>query len=140
MKTKHPYYNTWRNMKQRCTDTNHPQFADYGGRGISVCDAWSDFWTFASDMGERPDSYTLDRIDNDLGYCPENCRWASRHQQALNQRRRKVMAKSGYKGVKRAGSRWVATAYVRGSGQVHLGRFSTPEEAAQAVKQVMEDA
>ena len=82
---KHPVYGVWADMKQRCYNKNLPTYKNYGGRGIRVCDSWRDsFLNFLSDMGTRPDGASLDRIDNDGDYTPNNCRWASWHTQAFN--------------------------------------------------------
>lgn len=81
-------YHCWINMRVRCTNKNHKQYKDYGGRGITVCPEWMDsFEAFYQDMGNKPDaSYSLDRIDNDKGYSPDNCRWATRSMQNSNKR------------------------------------------------------
>ena len=77
---------SWRCMIKRCTDENHKRFADYGGRGISVVERWMDLGNFLMDMGNAPAKHTLERRNNDLGYSPENCYWATPEQQARNRR------------------------------------------------------
>ena len=83
----HPLYATWCNMKARCDNQNHPQFKDYGGRGISYTPAWVEFPAFLEDVGEKPfPEASLDRIDNDGNYELENVRWADRTTQRVNSR------------------------------------------------------
>jgi hypothetical protein len=87
-------------MKQRCYNRNHNSFKDYGGRGISVCERWisvNGFQNFVADMGKRPSrEHSIDRIDNNKGYSPENCRWSSRIDQASNKRNNRLLKKEGH--------------------------------------------
>ena len=80
-------YRIWAAMKTRCLNHNAPAFMSYGNRGISICERWSSsFVNFLEDMGEAPDNCSIDRINNNLGYSKENCRWATVKQQNTNRR------------------------------------------------------
>lgn len=96
-------YSSWASMKTRCSNPKRPNYHNYGGRGIRVCDRWQEFSNFLEDMGDRPVGLTLERIDVDGHYCPENCRWASRKEQARNSRTNVLISVGGeYKPIAQA--------------------------------------
>ena len=104
----HPLYRIWAAMCARCLNQESPQFKNYGGRGIQVCEDWKHFANFANDMFQTySPGKTLDRIDNDLGYFPLNCAWRSRSDQCVNRRKFKTNT-SGYTGVVKHGNTWIA--------------------------------
>jgi hypothetical protein len=91
-----PEYRSWNSMVTRCHCPNHKNYKHYGGRGIEVCNEWRSFATFYADMGPRPSpKHSLDRIDNEKGYEPGNCRWATREQQCRNTSRNKRITING---------------------------------------------
>jgi hypothetical protein len=90
-----PTYTAFQGMHERCGNTNRHGYKRYGGRGITVCDRWNSFENFLEDMGERPTGTSLDRRDNDAGYNPGNCRWATRNQQARNTRSNRLVTFNG---------------------------------------------
>lgn len=116
-------------MKERCRTSNKY----YGGRGIRVCDRWiNNYPNFLEDMGERPKGHTIDRVDVDGNYTPENCRWADRYTQTRNSRTQQNNT-SGKRGVtfnKRI-NKWRAYLYQYGE-CIHLGYFNRVEDAITA--------
>lgn len=85
-----PTYSSWHGMKSRALNPNVTGWQYYGGRGIKVCERWLDFRNFLQDMGERPEGTSLERIDNDKGYEPGNCKWATKQEQFFNRRGTKL--------------------------------------------------
>jgi hypothetical protein len=85
-----PTYQCWLSMRARCWNPRHARYADYGGRGIVIDPRWWTFTGFLTDMGERPEGHTLDRIDSSGPYAPGNCRWADASLQNRNRRRQQL--------------------------------------------------
>jgi hypothetical protein len=103
-KRKSHLYAVWNAMLARCQNLKNKSYKNYGGRGISVCDRWKSFENFYSDMGDRPsEQHTIDRIDNNKDYCPENCRWVTRNVQATNKRNNRYLE---YNGKTQTVSQW----------------------------------
>lgn len=90
-----PTHVTWLAILDRCTNINSKDYLRYGGRGISIIPEWMVFTNFLADMGERPEGTTIDRIDVNGGYNPENCRWATPKQQCRNRRTSKMLTFRG---------------------------------------------
>jgi hypothetical protein len=139
-------YRRYKGMFQRCHNVSSPQYKDYGGRGINICQGWTDSYkNYELDVGEPPFvDASIDRINNDKGYwcghcleCIENCwpknwRWATRMEQ--NQNRRERVNKTGYTGVSYQNNRYYSYIYLLGQGssnrkKIHLGIFDNPESA-----------
>lgn len=121
-------YACWYNMKDRCLNQEHKHYKSYGGRGILVCSRWLDIENFIEDMGDIPEGLTLDRIDNDKGYSPENCRWATRHEQAINRRKN---FPGGLTGVRKNGNVYTARLHWKNK-EYHLGSYLCPATASVA--------
>ena len=134
----HRFYKTWNGMVQRCNNPKIKAYKNYGGRGITVCEEWLDVRNFVDwcDLTHpNQEGYTLDRINNDKRYSPENCRWVDKSTQAINQRMRRTNT-SGFVGVSwhKRDSNWKVKIKVQGVVK-HIGYFKTALEAAQAREQ-----
>ena len=131
----HKFYPTWANMIHRCIKPSNSRYKDYGARGITVCEEWLDVTNFVAwcDLTyPNIKGFSLDRIDNDKGYSPENCRWADASTQALN-RRLNTHNTSGYVGVgwSKASLNWWASIRVLKK-LINIGHFNTIDEAIYA--------
>ena len=129
--SKHPLYGTWQDMHRRCYDTKNKLFSYYGARGIEVCERWFSFANFVSDMGEKPSKlHTVDRVDNDGPYAPENCRWATKVEQARNRNPRSD-SPFGVNGITRKGKKYIVTSTYNNV-RYALGAYSNFDEAVSA--------
>ena len=129
-------YKIWADMKSRCLNPDYPMFKRYGACGVSICSEWSESfivfkgWALANGYSEN---LTIDRKDNDKGYCPSNCRWATREQQVHNRRRTKTTGVSWDK----KSCRWLARVMFRGK-YLLCATFSNREIACSAVQEARE--
>ena len=131
--TTHPLYNTYQGIRKRCLQKGDKDYHRYGGRGVKICERWSGvdgFFNFIEDMGERPVAYTLDRINSDGDYSPENCRWADINTQGLNKRNVKYRGVIFYKSLNKYRARLSVNKIA-----YELGLFTDLEEAIEARKQ-----
>lgn len=124
-------YQCWQDMRQRCENPKNAFYGRYGGRGIKVCEEWSEFLPFyewAMAHGYRED-LTIERVNNDGDYCPANCKWATQHEQSLNKTH--LPSKTGYVGVRFRANGYQAE-FTRNRKFHYVGRFNTAEAAAAA--------
>lgn len=130
-------WRTWDGMKQRCYNPKSPSYKNYGGRGVKVCDRWlgkEGFFYFYLDMGPKPKGkfpsgkpfYSIDRIDPNGDYCPENCRWATALTQQTNRTNNNLMPGISYN-VKNTNKKWTASITIHG--KRYYKSFKTIEEA-----------
>lgn len=137
--SKHVLYKVWTDMKSRCSRKGYKNFHRWGGRGIKVCDRWLEpkgqgFWNFLADMGPKPTpQHTLDRIDNDGNYEPDNCRWATWHEQARNK-----SDNNDVLGVSYSNSKQCWRAVLKVSGKVVLDVCSKDQQKVIAARKLAE--
>jgi hypothetical protein len=127
-----PLYRVWLSMRERCNNPKAKSYANYGGRGITVCPEWDSYQQFAADMGERPPGRSLDRKDNDGPYAPWNCRWATALEQMANTRVVRVIE---FNGKAQHLSAW-AREFGMSPGRLHgwLQRFGEAEAMNKALR------
>lgn len=141
--SRHRLYRVWSVMLDRCENKNNKGYENYGARGITVCDEWKtdfkSFYDWAIENGYQ-EGLTIDRIDNDNGYFPNNCRWTTKKVQSRNTRQIMITNTSGYRGVcwNKRYNKWVAKISVNKK-RIHLGNFGDKIEAAKAYDKYIED-
>ena len=127
-----PEYKIWLQMRQRCNNPKCRVYKFYGGRGIKVCKRWDTFKNFLEDIGSRPEgNFSIDRIDVDGDYEPNNCRWTTQKTQVRN---RRCYNKYGYKGIRKKGNIFQAR-ITNDYKEIYLGSFKTLAEAINARKE-----
>lgn len=142
-------YRIWADIRHRCTNPSYKRYKDYGGRGIDICDDWKNSpekfikWAINNGYKYNPtynniNTLSIDRIDNNKGYSPNNCKWATRYEQQHNQRIKKQNT-SGFNGVSlhKSTNRWTARISVNGK-SVYLGLFKNINDAVSARKEAEE--
>lgn len=138
-----PIYTVWINMKSRCYDKNKPQYKDWGGRGIEVCEEWKNdfmsFYNWAMKSGYKK-GLSIDRIDNNGNYEPSNCRFTNRNIQSRNTRKIHKTNKSGYRGVwwNKSVGKWEAGVGIDNK-NIYLGCFKCRLQASYAYDQYVSD-
>lgn len=140
--TKHPLFNRWALILDRCCNVKSKDYPFYGERGIIICPQWKgDFMAFFDYMMTLPHAlesgYTIDRMNNDGHYEPDNMRWATHQEQMINKRLQRNN-KSGYKGVSNAQGRFRSVIKMNGE-TIHIGTFETAENAARARNSYIEE-
>jgi len=127
-------YKVWTAMKQRCSNSNNKSYDRYGGRGIFVCSEWENYIVFKEwALSEYKEGLSIDRIDNNKGYSPDNCRWVDMKVQARNTCKIRKNNTSGYRGVcfSKKDNRWISTIRINNK-NIFLGNFTDKLEAAKA--------
>lgn len=120
-------YMAWTNMKTRCNNPSKHDIKNYGNRGIIVCKRWlNSFENFFSDMGEPPEGKSIERIDNNKGYSPENCKWATRKEQMRNTRYNRMVS---YRGQTRCVAEWAEVLGIKGKILINRLNSHSPEIA-----------
>lgn len=128
----HPSYQTWVGVLQRCTDPAQPNYENYGGRGVTVCERWKHFKNFVEDMGIRPSkNHSIDRIDVNGNYEPSNCKWSTRKEQNRNKRVYKTN-KTGFGGINERYGKFIVRVVSLTGERKQVGTFNTLEEAVSA--------